>query len=116
MHIGWWLARQLVQLFKYPDLNFLTPPRNQFFHIGRSAQKTRMHEMSLLNAPQVADAILGNEMISPYDRARIATQLCEKAGLYQRVQPIGITYANCRHSNTTRTSQISNASLFGPTN
>ena len=46
-------------------------------------QQTRLLEMNLLNAPQVADAILGNEMFSHYDRARIA-QLCEKAGLYQR--------------------------------
>jgi clathrin heavy chain len=32
---------------------------------------------------QVADAILGNQMFSHYDRAHIA-QLCEKAGLQQR--------------------------------
>ncbi|KAE9399655.1 hypothetical protein BT96DRAFT_1102052 [Gymnopus androsaceus JB14] len=35
------------------------------------------------NAPQVADAILGNEMFTHYDRPRIAN-LCEKAGLMQR--------------------------------
>ena len=46
--------------------------------------QTRLLEMNLLHAPQVADAILGNEMFSHYDRAYIAT-LCEKAGLYQRV-------------------------------
>ncbi|ANB13506.1 clathrin heavy chain [Sugiyamaella lignohabitans] len=45
--------------------------------------QTRLLEVNLINAPQVADAILGNEMFSHYDRARIA-QLCEKAGLYQR--------------------------------
>ena len=39
--------------------------------------------MNLVNAPQVADAILGNEMFSYYDKARIA-QLCENAQLYQR--------------------------------
>lgn len=33
--------------------------------------------------PQVADAILGNQMFTHYDRAHIA-QLCEKAGLLQR--------------------------------
>lgn len=33
---------------------------------------------------QVADAILGNQMFTHYDRAHIA-QLCEKAGLLQRV-------------------------------
>ncbi|KZF24742.1 clathrin heavy chain [Xylona heveae TC161] len=45
--------------------------------------QTRLLEMNLLNAPQVADAILGNEMFSYYDKPRIA-QLCENAGLYQR--------------------------------
>ena len=45
--------------------------------------QTRLLEMNLVNAPQVADAILGNEMFSHYDRPRIAN-LCEKAGLLQR--------------------------------
>ncbi|KAI9753757.1 MAG: hypothetical protein M1815_006023 [Lichina confinis] len=45
--------------------------------------QTRLLEMNLLNAPQVADAILGNDMFSHYDKARVA-QLCENAGLYQR--------------------------------
>ncbi|KAL1874738.1 hypothetical protein VTK73DRAFT_266 [Phialemonium thermophilum] len=45
--------------------------------------QTRLLEMNLMNAPQVADAILGNEMFSYFDKARIA-QLCEQAGLYQR--------------------------------
>ena len=45
--------------------------------------QTRLLEMNLINAPQVADAILGNEMFSHYDRARVA-QLCENAQLYQR--------------------------------
>ena len=45
--------------------------------------QTRLLEMNLVNAPQVADAILGNEMFSYYDRARIAA-LCENAQLYQR--------------------------------
>ncbi|KAF8931855.1 hypothetical protein BGZ58_007377 [Dissophora ornata] len=45
--------------------------------------QTRLLEMNLLHAPQVADAILGNEMFTHYDRATIAT-MCEKAGLYQR--------------------------------
>ncbi|KAJ3029464.1 hypothetical protein HDV00_009596 [Rhizophlyctis rosea] len=45
--------------------------------------QTRLLEMNLLHAPQVADAILGNEMFTHYDRAYIA-QLCEKAGLFQR--------------------------------
>lgn len=45
--------------------------------------QTRLLEMNLINAPQVADAILGNEMFSHYDKPRIA-QLCESAQLYQR--------------------------------
>lgn len=47
--------------------------------------QTRLLEMNLVHAPQVADAILGNEMFSHYDRPRIAN-LCEKAGLLQRVR------------------------------
>src|ERR1700733_6135586 len=46
--------------------------------------QTRHLEMNLIHAPQVADAILGNEMFTHYDRPRIAN-LCEKAGLLQRV-------------------------------
>ena len=46
--------------------------------------QTRLLEMNLIHAPQVADAILGNEMFTYYDRRRIAN-LCEKAGLLQRV-------------------------------
>jgi clathrin heavy chain len=45
--------------------------------------QTRLLEMNLLTAPQVADAIMGNQMFTHYDRAHIA-QLCEKAGLLQR--------------------------------
>ncbi|OKL64056.1 putative clathrin heavy chain [Talaromyces atroroseus] len=45
--------------------------------------QTRLLEMNLINAPQVADAILGNEMFTHYDKARIS-QLCENAGLIQR--------------------------------
>lgn len=48
-----------------------------------AALQTRLLEMNLMHAPQVADAILGNEIISHYDRPYIAS-LCEKAGLYQR--------------------------------
>jgi clathrin heavy chain len=46
--------------------------------------QTRLLEMNLMSAPQVADAILGNDMFSHYDKIRIA-QLCENAGLFQRV-------------------------------
>eukprot|EP00111_Clytia_hemisphaerica_P010235 TCONS_00029917-protein len=45
--------------------------------------QTRLLEMNLMSAPQVADAILGNQMVTHYDRAHIA-QLCEQAGLLQR--------------------------------
>jgi clathrin heavy chain len=45
--------------------------------------QTRLLEINLRSAPQVADAILGNEMFSHYDRLQVA-QLCEQAGLYQR--------------------------------
>ncbi|KAK5160261.1 hypothetical protein LTR04_004655 [Oleoguttula sp. CCFEE 6159] len=45
--------------------------------------QTKVLEMNLMNAPQVADAILGNEMFSFYDRQRIA-QMCESAGLAAR--------------------------------
>ncbi|XP_063694625.1 clathrin heavy chain 1-like isoform X2 [Bolinopsis microptera] len=45
--------------------------------------QTRLLEMNLMSAPQVADAILGNQMFTHYDRAHIA-QLCEQAQLLQR--------------------------------
>ena len=45
--------------------------------------QTRLLVMNLVHAPQVADAILGNEMFTHYDRPRIAN-LCERAGLLQR--------------------------------
>ena len=50
---------------------------------GEGHLQTRLLEMNLLTAPQVADAIMGNQMFSHYDRSHIA-QLCEKAGLLQR--------------------------------
>lgn len=48
-----------------------------------SRLQTRLLEMNLVHAPQVADAILGNEMFTNFDRPRIA-QLCEQAGLFQK--------------------------------
>lgn len=45
--------------------------------------QTRVLEVNLLHAPQVADAILGNNIFSHYDKPTIAS-LSEKAGLYQR--------------------------------
>lgn len=49
-----------------------------------AALQTRVLEMNLVHAPQVADAILGTNMLTHYDRVVIGN-LCEKAGLYQRV-------------------------------
>lgn len=49
-----------------------------------AALQTRVLEMNLIHAPQVADAILGTGMLHHYDRVVIGS-LCEKAGLYQRV-------------------------------
>lgn len=43
--------------------------------------------MNLVHTPQVADTILGNEIFTNYDRPRIAN-LCEKAGLLQRVSDV----------------------------
>ncbi|CEP17142.1 hypothetical protein [Parasitella parasitica] len=48
-----------------------------------AALQTRLLEMNLVHAPQVADAILGTGMLSHYDKVVIGN-LCEKAGLYQR--------------------------------
>merc|ERR1719313_3281934 len=46
--------------------------------------QTRLLEINLLGgAPQVADAILGSDMFSHYDRSKVA-QLCERAQLFQR--------------------------------
>lgn len=45
--------------------------------------QTRLLEANLVNAPQVADAILGNGLFTRYDRKRVAT-LAEKAGLIMR--------------------------------
>ncbi|KXJ91379.1 clathrin heavy chain [Microdochium bolleyi] len=45
--------------------------------------QTRLLEMNLLNAPQVAEAILSNQMFTHFDKARIAT-MCEQAGLAQK--------------------------------
>ncbi|KAK6843019.1 clathrin heavy chain [Apiospora arundinis] len=45
--------------------------------------QTRLLEMNLTQAPQVADAILSNQMFTQFDKARIAT-LCEQQGLSQK--------------------------------
>lgn len=45
--------------------------------------QTKVLETNLIHAPQVADAILGNQMFSHYDKPTIG-KLCEKLGLFQR--------------------------------
>ncbi|KAI1498271.1 clathrin heavy chain [Biscogniauxia marginata] len=45
--------------------------------------QTRLLEMNLMNAPQVAEAILSNQMFTQFDKARIAA-LCEQTGLLQK--------------------------------
>jgi len=49
----------------------------------QGAAQTRLLEISLLQAPPVADAILSNDMFHHYNRQRIG-QLSEQAGLYHR--------------------------------
>ncbi|KAI7870822.1 hypothetical protein BDF14DRAFT_1879064 [Spinellus fusiger] len=48
-----------------------------------AALQTRVLEMNLMHAPQVADAIMSAGMLTHYDRVVVGT-LCEKAGLYQK--------------------------------
>jgi clathrin heavy chain len=64
-----------------------------------AALQTKLLEMNLLHAPQVADAILGNEMFTHYDRPYIAN-LCEKATLYQRVRRGFLSEIFCLHKVT----------------
>jgi len=45
--------------------------------------QTKLLEMNLMSFPAVADAILGNKMLTHYNKQHIA-QLCEQAGLPQR--------------------------------
>lgn len=45
--------------------------------------QTKLLEINLMHAPQVADAILGNNMFSHYDKPSIG-KLCERSGLFQR--------------------------------
>ncbi|ODV62818.1 clathrin heavy chain [Ascoidea rubescens DSM 1968] len=45
--------------------------------------QTRLLEINLLHAPQVAEAILSNNMFNHYDRPTVA-KLCESAGLFQK--------------------------------
>eukprot|EP00179_Madagascaria_erythrocladioides_P027344 CAMPEP_0198339874 /NCGR_PEP_ID=MMETSP1450-20131203/41547_1 /TAXON_ID=753684 ORGANISM="Madagascaria erythrocladiodes, Strain CCMP3234" /NCGR_SAMPLE_ID=MMETSP1450 /ASSEMBLY_ACC=CAM_ASM_001115 /LENGTH=1712 /DNA_ID=CAMNT_0044044827 /DNA_START=107 /DNA_END=5242 /DNA_ORIENTATION=+ len=72
------MQRQLVQEVTGVMLEYLKANR-----ADQGPLQTRILEINLQFAPQVADAILGNEMFTHYNRQRVA-QLCEKAGLVQR--------------------------------
>ena len=50
---------------------------------SQSALQTKLLEINLVTAPQVADAIMAAGTLTQYDRPRVA-QLAEKAGLYMR--------------------------------
>jgi hypothetical protein len=57
-------------------------------------------EINLVTFPNVADAILANDIFHHHDRPRIA-QLCEKAGVYIRalqVQSLPMLYADDEYS------------------
>jgi hypothetical protein len=80
--------------------------------------QTRLLEMNLIHAPQVADAIFGNDMFTHYDRPRIAN-LCEKAGLLQRVSGFPSVFSEifadqpfCRLWSTTRILLTLSESLY----
>lgn len=72
------MSRNLVQETTSLLLDVLKGNKQEEAHL-----QTRLLEINLIHAPQVADAIMGNQMFSFYNRPRIA-QLCEKAGLFQR--------------------------------
>ncbi|KAJ2909365.1 Clathrin heavy chain, partial [Coemansia aciculifera] len=76
--VGVFASQNLVQQTTRFLLEALKSNKESDAHL-----QTKLLEMNLLNAPQVADAILGNNMFSHFDRPYIA-QLAEKAGLYQR--------------------------------
>ncbi|EHB17756.1 Clathrin heavy chain 1 [Heterocephalus glaber] len=65
-------------IFLLRNVMRISPDQGQQF-----AQMLVQDEEPLADITQVADAILGNQMFTHYDRAHIA-QLCEKAGLLQR--------------------------------
>ncbi|ORX61465.1 clathrin heavy chain [Hesseltinella vesiculosa] len=71
-------SQNLVQQATAFLLDYLKPNREQDAQL-----QTRLLEMNLLYAPQVADAILSTGSLTQYDRVTVGP-LCEKAGLYQR--------------------------------
>ncbi|KAN0035940.1 hypothetical protein ACTA71_005234 [Dictyostelium dimigraforme] len=80
-------ANQVVELFS--ARNMIQETSNFLFAIldGDRPQdanlQTKLLEINLLHAPQNADAIMGSQKFTHYNRLRIGG-LCEKAGLYQR--------------------------------
>jgi clathrin heavy chain len=73
------MSQNMIQPATSFLLNALKENKQEQGHL-----QTCLLKMNLIHAPQVADAILSNEMFTHYDRPRIAN-LCEKAGLLQRV-------------------------------
>ncbi|KAH9902039.1 clathrin heavy chain [Xylariomycetidae sp. FL2044] len=71
-------AQGMVQQATAFLLDALKDNRPEHAHL-----QTRLLEMNLMNAPQVAEAILSNQMFTQFDKARIAT-MCEQAGLFQK--------------------------------
>mmetsp|Transcript_22621 Transcript_22621/g.70241 ORF Transcript_22621/g.70241 Transcript_22621/m.70241 type:complete len:1205 (+) Transcript_22621:68-3682(+) len=72
------LQRNMIREATSFLLDVLKPDRED-----QAMLQTKVLEINLVTFPNVADAILGNNMFSHYDRPRIA-QLCEKAQLYMR--------------------------------
>eukprot|EP00898_Chlorokybus_atmophyticus_P005972 jgi/Chlat1/6376/Chrsp44S09041 len=70
------LQRNMIREATSFLLDVLKPNLPEHAHL-----QTKVLEINLVTYPNVADAILANNMFSYYDRPRIA-QLCEKAGLY----------------------------------
>ncbi|KIM71904.1 hypothetical protein PILCRDRAFT_16608, partial [Piloderma croceum F 1598] len=68
--------------------------------------QTCLLELNLIHAPQVADAILGNEMFTHYDRPRIAN-LCEKAAL-EHYEDLADTKRAIVHTNVLQTEWLVN--------
>ncbi len=72
------MSRNLVQETTSLLLDVLKGNKPEEGHL-----QTRLLEINIAQAPQVAEAIMGNAMFTHYNRQRIA-QMCEKAGMFQR--------------------------------
>ncbi|KAG1887865.1 hypothetical protein F4604DRAFT_1675009 [Suillus subluteus] len=72
------MSQNMVQPTTSSLLNALKDNKPEQGHLW-----TRLLEINLIHVPQVADAIVGNEMFTNYDRPQIAN-LCKTAGLLQR--------------------------------